>query len=306
MSVNFHGGAQVYNYPWDCVYTYHPDDDWYFHEGKRYVDTVHSVNPNYMTDLYGYPNYPGVTNGAAWYTITGGRQDYHTFFLGDREVTIELSNTKLLPQASLTTYFFYNYRSLVNYIKECTYGIRGIITDSVTGNPVKAKIKVVGKEYMSDSTGVFSDSTTGLYVRLIATGNYTLNIKANGYYPKTITNVRAAYDSTTILNIKMNPLETSITPIETTPSTYRLNQNYPNPFNPETMISFSIPADEKVNITLFDITGRAISTLIDKSMTAGTHQFRLNANALNLNSGIYFYRLKAGNFTDSKSLVYIK
>jgi hypothetical protein len=306
MSVNFHGGAQVYNYPWDCVYPYHPDDDWYIHEGKRYVDTVHSVNSSYMTDLYGYPNYPGVTNGAAWYTITGGRQDYHTFFLGDREVTIELSNIKLLPQASLTTYFYYNYKSLVNYVKECTYGIRGIITDSVTGNPVKAKIKVVGKEYMNDSTGVFSDSTTGLYVRLIATGNYTLNIKADGYYPKTISNVRAAYDSTTILNIKMNPIATSITPIENAPSTYRLNQNYPNPFNPETMISFSIPANEKVNITLFDITGRAIATLIDKSMTAGTHELRLNANALNLNSGIYFYRLKAGNFTDSKSLVYIK
>ena len=104
----------------------------------------------------------------------------------------------------------------------------------------------------------------------------------------------------------MNPIATSITPIENAPSTYRLNQNYPNPFNPETMISFSIPANEKVNITLFDITGRAIATLIDKSMTAGTHEFRLNANALNLNSGIYFYRLKAGNFTDSKSLVYIK
>jgi hypothetical protein len=306
MSVNFHGGSQVYNYPWDCVSPLHPDDDWFIHVGKHYVDTVHSVNPNYMTDNYGYPNYPGLTNGAAWYSITGGRQDYFTFFHGGREVTIELSNTKLLPQSSLTTYFYYNYKSLVNYIKECTYGIRGIVTDSVTGNPVKAKIKVTGKEYLNDSTGVFSDSTTGLYVRLISTGYYTLNIKANGYYSKTISNVRAAYDSTTILNIKLNPIGTSITPGENTPVSYQLNQNYPNPFNPETVIGFSIPSNEKVNITLYDITGKAVAVLLNNSMSAGSHTIRMNAGAMNLNSGIYFYRITAGNFTDSKAMVFVK
>jgi len=306
MSVNFHGGAQVYNYPWDAVAPYPPDDDWYFHEGKRYVDTVHSINSSYMTDLDGYPNYPGVTNGYAWYVVHGGRQDYYTFFHGDREVTIELSNTKLLPQAQLTTYFYYNYKSLLNYIKECTYGIHGIVSDSVTGHPVKAKIKVVGKEYMNDSTGVFSDSTTGLYVRLISTGTYTLNIKANGYYPKTISNVSAVYDSTTILNIQLRPIQTSITPENNTPVSYSLNQNYPNPFNPETIIGFSIPSNEKVNIKLYDITGKTVAVLLNKSMAAGSHTLRLNANALNLNSGVYFYKIIVGNFIDSKSLVFIK
>ncbi|HPS65976.1 MAG TPA: T9SS type A sorting domain-containing protein, partial [Ignavibacteria bacterium] len=126
------------------------------------------------------------------------------------------------------------------------------------------------------------------------------------YLPKTIANVRAAYDSTTILNIKLVPIGTAINPEGTAPVSYKLNQNYPNPFNPETMIDFSIPSTEKVNITLYDITGKAVAVLLNKSMTAGSHTIRMNAGAMNLNSGIYFYRITAGSFTDSKAMVFVK
>ena len=71
MGANYHGGAEVMNYPWDNTYTLHADDAWYQMISHEYADECHKVNSNYMTD---YNN--GITNGAQWYMIGGGRQDY--------------------------------------------------------------------------------------------------------------------------------------------------------------------------------------------------------------------------------------
>ena len=104
LSMNFHGGAQVFNYPWDSKAALHPDDTWFINLGKRWVDTVHKYSPsNYMNDqLSNYPNIPGITNGYAWYSVYGGRQDFMTYFKGGREVTLEISATKLFISNSIT------------------------------------------------------------------------------------------------------------------------------------------------------------------------------------------------------------
>ena len=60
----------------------------------------------------------GITNGYAWYEVNGGRQDYMNYFRHCREVTIEISNTKLLPASQLVAHWNYNYRSLLNYIDQ--------------------------------------------------------------------------------------------------------------------------------------------------------------------------------------------
>ncbi|MBN2519005.1 MAG: zinc carboxypeptidase, partial [Bacteroidales bacterium] len=76
LSANLHGGAEVINYPWDTWEKLHPDDLWFQYVSRKYADTVHSYSNNYMI---GFEN--GITNGYAWYTITGGRQDFITYFL---------------------------------------------------------------------------------------------------------------------------------------------------------------------------------------------------------------------------------
>jgi len=83
-----------------------------------------------------------------------------------------------------------------------------------------------------------------------------------------------------------------------------LYQNYPNPFNPETTIKFELPEDAIVSLKVYDILGKEVATLIDGFEEAGYHQASLNAT--NLASGLYFYRITAGSFTDVKKLVVVK
>lgn len=85
---------------------------------------------------------------------------------------------------------------------------------------------------------------------------------------------------------------------------YKLDQNYPNPFNPSTTISYSIPKSGMVTLKIFDITGREVSTLVNGYMNAGSKEIQFNAS--NLSSGIYFYTIKAGDFTDTKKMVLTK
>ena len=94
MSANYHGGAEVMNYPWDTYQPLHADDAWWQMVCHEYANLTHEVSNNYMTD---YNN--GITNGYAWYTITGSRQDYMNYYGQCREVTIECSNSKT-PNAS--------------------------------------------------------------------------------------------------------------------------------------------------------------------------------------------------------------
>ena len=88
------------------------------------------------------------------------------------------------------------------------------------------------------------------------------------------------------------------------PATYSLAQNYPNPFNPTTVISFQLPVTSRTTLRIYDVLGREVVTLVDEVRPAGTYTLRWDA-AQN-SSGIYFYRLQAGNFTATKKLVLLK
>ncbi|MEG8947173.1 T9SS type A sorting domain-containing protein [Rosettibacter firmus] len=91
---------------------------------------------------------------------------------------------------------------------------------------------------------------------------------------------------------------------EKIPKDYILYQNYPNPFNSETIITFSIPKHEHVILKIYDVLGREISTLFNKELEAGFHEFKFNAQ--NYYSGIYFYKIKAGNFSDTRKMILLK
>ena len=87
-------------------------------------------------------------------------------------------------------------------------------------------------------------------------------------------------------------------------NTYKLKQNYPNPFNPSTTISFSIPNTEYVTLDIFNMLGQKMETIIEQHLNPGNYHIKWTAN--NLAEGIYFYRLKAGNFMMIKSMILIK
>ncbi|MBA4320914.1 MAG: hypothetical protein C0412_21195 [Flavobacterium sp.] len=83
-----------------------------------------------------------------------------------------------------------------------------------------------------------------------------------------------------------------------------LDQNYPNPFNSSTVIRFGIKRDEHVTITLFSLIGKEISVLMDNDLSKGN--YNINLDDLNLSSGIYFYKMSAGNWSATKKLLILK
>jgi hypothetical protein len=88
------------------------------------------------------------------------------------------------------------------------------------------------------------------------------------------------------------------------PRTYNLYQNYPNPFNPSTVISYQIPASVFITLKIFDVLGREVETLVNEHQNAGNHSVQFNAT--NLASGVYFYKLEAGNYNNTKKLLLVK
>jgi len=88
------------------------------------------------------------------------------------------------------------------------------------------------------------------------------------------------------------------------PEKFELKQNFPNPFNPNTVISYSIAKSENVSIKIYDILGKEVQTLVNEVKNPGSYNVMFNAQ--NLSSGVYFYRLTAGNFTDIKKMTLVK
>ncbi|RPI62554.1 MAG: T9SS C-terminal target domain-containing protein [Ignavibacteriales bacterium] len=88
------------------------------------------------------------------------------------------------------------------------------------------------------------------------------------------------------------------------PVTYSLDQNYPNPFNPSTKIKYSLPVSGCVSLKVYDILGKEVTMLVNEEKTIGTYE--LNWNPTNLPSGVYFYRLQAGSFVQTRKMILLK
>jgi hypothetical protein len=88
------------------------------------------------------------------------------------------------------------------------------------------------------------------------------------------------------------------------PGVFRLDQNYPNPFNPSTTIRYTIPGRSRVTLTLYNILGQHVATLIDAEQDAGLHSVRYDGSGVS--SGVYFYRLSAGGSTAVKRLLLLR
>ena len=111
------------------------------------------------------------------------------------------------------------------------------------------------------------------------------------------------------INGKQNGILTSVERDESFPQKFTLSQNYPNPFNPTTTIKYSIPSvgtarELSVQLKVYDILGREIATLVNKKQSPG--RYAVDFNASSLSTGIYYYRLKASNFIQTKKMILLK
>ncbi len=200
LSANFHSGALVVNYPWDynlndhSDYSATPDDDTFIRLALAYAKE--------NSDMYSSQHFTnGITNGAEWYQVIGGMMDWNYHFLSCMGLTIELSDNKMPKADSLTHFWNMNRESMLALLEQINSGVKGIIKDSLTNEPLSAAVKVseIGKT-------VYTDPDSGDYYRLLEPGSYQFLFEAERYYPQIINNVIIDSGSVTHLDIMMKPV----------------------------------------------------------------------------------------------------
>ena len=186
MSVNFHCGAEIVNYPWDAWTTAqrpHADADWFRYTGQNYASLCQAQDTAY---LYGDYRGRSVIEGADWSPLVGGRQDYMTYYQHCREVTIEMSYIPVITDTLLLPTFWDKSKdALLSYAMECSYGFWGTVTDAVTQEPVEAMVKVLNHDCFNSE--VYSHLPLGAYHRPIMAGTYTVEVSAPCYQTATFT-----------------------------------------------------------------------------------------------------------------------
>ncbi|KAL3269149.1 hypothetical protein HHI36_008229 [Cryptolaemus montrouzieri] len=191
LSAGLHGGAMVANYPYDTVRvekssssntpSLTPDDDVFKHLATTYSRNHPKMKENRCEDgsiANSFKN--GITNGAAWYSFTGGMQDYNYFAAGCMEITLEISCCKYPEEDKLQELWEQNKRALLMYSLEALKGVAGLVLDSSSQKPVRdAQLQIIGRNM------TFKTTEKGEFWRILLPGKYQIKVQAPGYYSTT-------------------------------------------------------------------------------------------------------------------------
>jgi hypothetical protein len=291
LSMNFHGGAELLNYPYDSRSALHEYDAWMKYVYKKYADTVHKVSATYMTGMNN-----GITNGFAWYQIFGSRMDHITYSRFGREVTAEVSNTKLLPASELPRHWDYNYKSLLQYMEQALYGFNGKVIDCNTKKGLRAKVLVSSVD--KDSSFTMSLLPHGDYWRLIHPGTYSAVFSCTGYEPKTVSNIQVVNERATVVNVELCP----VVGVEAS----RVSAVIPAsisvvPGGSGVKILFDAPA-AGTSVAIYDLAGAEVKKLPSADAGHATWDCRDNSGKPVL-GGCYIVRVTAGGTSAAKSFM---
>ena len=189
-----------------------------------------------------------------------------------------------------------------------------VLTDSYTINfKPMAYLDVLNgfttlEKWQSLSSGIASDSIgPGGNAFTIANGPLNLDAGASTTVAFALVKGNSLGDLLNKVNIARVKYNTNVSVRNISseiPNKFQLMQNYPNPFNPSTTIKFALPKAEFVRIRVYDILGKEVSNLVNEQLQAGYFEYTFNAS--NLASGMYFYKLEAGMYSDIKKMVLVK
>ena len=202
LSANLHGGSVVASYPFDDgpthtesgVYSRSPDDAIFRHLALVYAQH-HPIMKTGKPDCgMGEKFKDGITNGAFWYDVPGGMQDFNYLISSCFEITVELSCCKYPPASRLETEWENNRESLLSFIEQVHKGIKGKIRNSSGKAIEKAKIMVMGISHNVTSY------ENGDYWRLLLPGKYDIKVVAKGYATASKKNVVVTKGDATVLN----------------------------------------------------------------------------------------------------------
>lgn len=297
LSANFHTGALVVNYPWDNRSPRTPDDSLFIHMSEAY--SIHNLPMWNSTQFY-----HGITNGWDWYEIHGGMQDWNYDWMYDKDVTIELSATKWPPASQLPGLWDDNDEAMTAYMGYCLRGLRGVVTDSLTGLPLPATVSVAGIAW-DDRT----DPDVGDYHRILDAGTYTLTYSCPGYVSKQVAGISVGADSATVMDVELVMAEQGVKVASESALLPEITGVSPNPFGLRTTVCFSIPHSQEVRLVIYDIRGRGVSTLIDGVVKAGDHTVvwtGCDQDGAEEAPGIYFCRMIAPGAVRTHKLVKLR
>ncbi|XP_056430146.1 carboxypeptidase M isoform X1 [Hyla sarda] len=208
LSANFHGGAMVASYPYDNSYNTPPDNDVLTYIAGLYSNNNAKMSSaNSCPDSLGFTN--GITNGAVWYKIKGGMQDYNYIFNQCLEITLEISCCKYPDSSTLQGFWNDNRVSLIEYMKQVHMGIKGQVFD-MNGVPIQyALVDVLERQRICP----YHTDKNGEYYLLLRPGTYTFNVTViNKSIFKTITIPESSNLSAMIYNFQFSEKTSSPTP----------------------------------------------------------------------------------------------
>nr|KAF6455481.1 carboxypeptidase D [Rousettus aegyptiacus] len=300
LSGNLHGGSVVASYPFDDspehkatgIYSKTSDDEVFKYLAKAYA----SNHPIMKT---GAPHCPGdedetfkdgITNGAHWYDVEGGMQDYNYVWANCFEITLELSCCKYPPASQLQQEWENNRESLITLIEKVHIGVKGFVKDLVTGSGLEnATISVAGINH-NITTGKFGD-----FHRLLVPGTYNITAVLTGYMPVTVNNIIVKEGPATEVNFSLRPTVTSVIPdsteVKVTASTVAILNSSPGtqsshqPIQPKDFHHHHFPdmeiflrrfANEYPNITRLYSLGKSVESrelyVMEISDNPGVHE----------------------------------
>ena len=166
------------------------------------------------------------------------------------------------------------------------------------GNKIRIVVTNLDTSPRDDSTFL---GTNPFVLPVLINGSSKMYLSNNSYITLPL--------QVTTLNPGMSIFEednTELVQTDNVPVSFDLKQNYPNPFNPSTTIEYSVPQNSFVTLKVYDISGKEVATLVSTEISAGNYSLNFNADAYHLSSGIYFYKLTAGNEVAVKKLMLIK
>lgn len=300
LSGNLHGGSVVASYPFDDspehevtgIYSKTSDDEVFKYLAKSYA----SNHPIMKT---GAPHCPGdedetfkdgITNGAHWYDVEGGMQDYNYVWANCFEITLELSCCKYPPASQLQQEWENNRESLITLIEKVHIGVEGFVKDSITGSGLEnATISVAGINH-NITTGRFGD-----FHRLLVPGTYNVTAVLTGYMPLTVNNIIVKEGPATKVNFSLRPTVSPMihdtTETVTTASTVTIlnippgTKSSPEPIQPKDFHHHHFPdmeiflrrfANEYPNITRLYSLGKSVESrelyVMEISDNPGVHE----------------------------------
>ncbi|KAJ8920476.1 hypothetical protein NQ315_005344 [Exocentrus adspersus] len=262
LSANFHGGDLVANYPYDesrsgrqkDEYAATPDDDTFRNLALSY-STHHAdmASPKRKgcgdVDSNRFAKQGGITNGAKWYSLQGGMQDFNYLSSNDFELTLELGCDKYPPQGVLENEWERNKDALLHYIWQSHLGIKGVVYDSLTQQGIPNAVIHIKNITGGRSDDILHDITSvhdGDYYRLLTDGIYKVTAYRDGYLPHTrlVTVVNRPYAEAQRVDFPLKPNNKHVK--------HHLHNHHHRPFKDAYVAAYRIQTDNYINSKIED------------------------------------------------------